>query len=416
MSTSFRRGIHMTAFPIRATAGAAILALSSSGIMLSQPGNARADQVILDDLIVDGSICAGFDCVNGESFGFDTLRLKENNLRIRAQDTSSSASFPTRDWQITFNDTTNGGAEKFSIDDIDGGRTPFTIRAGARNNSLFVDSSGRVGLGTATPVVRFHMVDGNTPTMRLEQDGSAGFTPQTWDVAGNEANFFVRDVTNGSKLSFKIFPNAPTNSLIVEGSTGDVGVGIQSPTAPLHIRRTDGTSKLLVEDSNSGSSFRTMFELNNAGTGGIAYRMTTNGLSIDTNNTAGVYRINFSDGDNQELELDGNGNLIIDGEITTSGSCSGGCDLVFDPDYKLPTIDEQAKAMWENRYLPNVGPTPESGPFNLSQKVGGILNELEKAHIYIGQLNEQNKRMSDRIAQMDARLEEMQVDRATAGN
>ena len=57
---------------------------------------AAADQVILDDLIVDGSICVGLDCVNGESFGFDTLRLKENNLRIRAVDTSSTSSFPTR--------------------------------------------------------------------------------------------------------------------------------------------------------------------------------------------------------------------------------------------------------------------------------------------------------------------------------
>ena len=73
--------------------------------------SARRDQVILDDLIVDGSACIGFDCVNGESFGFDTIRIKENNLRIRAQDTSSSASFPRNDWQITFNDSANGGAE-----------------------------------------------------------------------------------------------------------------------------------------------------------------------------------------------------------------------------------------------------------------------------------------------------------------
>jgi hypothetical protein len=58
------------------------------------------DQVILDDLIVDGSLCVGMDCVNGESFGFDTIRLKENNLRIKFQDTSSTASFPNRDWQI----------------------------------------------------------------------------------------------------------------------------------------------------------------------------------------------------------------------------------------------------------------------------------------------------------------------------
>ena len=158
------------------------------------------DQVILDDLIVDGSACIGFDCVNGESFGFDTIRIKENNLRIKAQDTSTSASFPSNDWQITFNDSTNGGANKFSIDDIDGGRTPFTIEAGARTNALYVEADGDVGLGTNNPVVNLHVVDGNTPTLRLEQDGSSGFTPQTWDVAGNEANFFIRDATNGSTL------------------------------------------------------------------------------------------------------------------------------------------------------------------------------------------------------------------------
>jgi len=70
-----------------------------------------------------------------------------------------------------------------------------------------------VCVGTSKPVVEMHLVDGNTPTLRLEQNGSSGFTPQTWDLAGNEANFFVRDVTNGSKLPFKIIPGAPDNSV-----------------------------------------------------------------------------------------------------------------------------------------------------------------------------------------------------------
>lgn len=42
------------------------------------------DQVIPDDLIVQGSACVGLDCVNNESFGFDTIRLKENNKIGRA--------------------------------------------------------------------------------------------------------------------------------------------------------------------------------------------------------------------------------------------------------------------------------------------------------------------------------------------
>jgi hypothetical protein len=58
------------------------------------------DQVIPDDLIVQGSTCVGFDCVNNESFGFDTIRLKENSTRIKFEDTSVG-SFPANDWQLT---------------------------------------------------------------------------------------------------------------------------------------------------------------------------------------------------------------------------------------------------------------------------------------------------------------------------
>ena len=182
------------------------------------------DFVILDDLIVDGSACIGFDCVNGESFGFDTIRLKENNLRIKFDDTSVAASFPRTDWQLTANASANGGASKFSIDDISGSRTPFTVEANARSHSLYVDDGGRIGSRTSTPSTEIHTIDGDTPTLRLQQDGSSGFAPQTWDVAGNETNFFIRDVTNGSQLPFRIRPGAPTSSIFIDVD-GDVGLG-----------------------------------------------------------------------------------------------------------------------------------------------------------------------------------------------
>jgi len=225
--------------------GSIVTAAEQAEIGIAQP----LDQVIVDDLIVDGSACIGVDCVNGENFGFDTLRLKENNLRIKFEDTSNSGSFPSNDWQITANDSSNGGANKFSIDDIDGGRTPFTIEAGAPSNSLYVDDGGRIGFGTATPVVELHVKDGDSPTLRLEQDGSSGFTAQTWDVAGNETNFFVRDVTNGSKLPFKIRPTAPTDSLYIH-TDGNVGIGKTSPTSPLYVYDNDSTeATVTIEDS-----------------------------------------------------------------------------------------------------------------------------------------------------------------------
>lgn len=209
-------------------------ALQTQTISDSDVPKTTRDQVIVDDLIVQSSACIGMDCVNGESFGYDTLRLKENNLRIHFQDTSSTGSFPTTDWRIIINDSANGGNSYFTIEDSDAGRRPFTIEASASANALYIDNADRIGFGTSNPLADLHIAEGNTPTVRLDQDGSAGWTPQVWDLAGNEANFFIRDVTNGSQLPFRIRPGAPTSSLYIH-SSGKIGFGTDSPNTNLHI-------------------------------------------------------------------------------------------------------------------------------------------------------------------------------------
>jgi len=45
-------------------------------VALALPFSTQADEVIVDDLIVDGSLCAGEDCVVDAEFGFETLRLQ----------------------------------------------------------------------------------------------------------------------------------------------------------------------------------------------------------------------------------------------------------------------------------------------------------------------------------------------------
>src|SRR5437868_3547540 len=112
-------------------------------------GKVVADTVIPDDLIVQGSACVGLDCVDGEAFGFDTIRLKENNTRIKFDDTSTSPGFPNNDWQLTANDSASGGLNKFSVENTTVGTVPFTVVGPAPTNSLFIDSTGRVGLRTA---------------------------------------------------------------------------------------------------------------------------------------------------------------------------------------------------------------------------------------------------------------------------
>jgi hypothetical protein len=275
-----------------------------------------ADQVIPDDLIVQGSTCVGLDCVNNESFGFDTIRLKENNTRIKFEDTSVGT-FPTNDWQLTANDSASGGSSKFSIEDITGSRVPFTITAGAATNSIFLDSTGRLGLRTATPVLDLHINTSNTPAIRLEQNNSGGFTAQTWDVAGNEANFFVRDVTGGSRLPFRIRPGAPTSSVDISAD-GNVGIGTASPSQSLHVSGSDGTTEVLVTETNGTTALRTLLELSNNGGSRFNITDTSTGATWGLNNNGGNLNMIKSGTGVTAASLTGTGTLTVVSLVQTS--------------------------------------------------------------------------------------------------
>lgn len=122
-------------------------------IVLATAGSTPfADEVIFDDLIVHGSCCIGETCEVDQDFLFDTLRLRGDVLRLGFVDTSTTAAFPTNDWQIAINDADGDGeANRFSIEDVDSEAAPFTIEAGAPNYAIYVNSEGQIGIGTPTP-------------------------------------------------------------------------------------------------------------------------------------------------------------------------------------------------------------------------------------------------------------------------
>jgi len=385
-------------------AAAAAAGIDGGGASASGEGDGHAlgakDQVIPDDLIVQGSACVGFDCVNGESFGFDTIRMKENNTRIQFNDTSSTASFPTNNWQIRANSSANGGGnflafvDQNNSDTSETGTLVFVVEADAGANALFVDSTGRVGLGTGTPVLDLHISSTNTPGLRLEQTSGGGFTAQTWDIAGNEANFFVRDVTGGSRLPLRIRPDAPSSSIDIS-SDGDVGIGTASPDAGVDIERAGG-----------GSAVSMLRFTNTNGPSRLEFRDTTGAVDWDFRTTSGdTFVITQPTSPTNDFQIASNGNVTVRGTLTTSGpTCGAGCDRVFAPDFELESIEDHAASMWANSYLPAVGPTRPGEAFNVSEKTGGILNELEKAHIYIEQLNEKLKKRDALIEQLALRL------------
>lgn len=351
------------------------LAASTSALCLATT-LAQADIVHLDDVIIDGSLCVGQDCVNGESFGFDTIRLKENNTRIKFDDTSASASFPNHDWQLTANESTNGGLNKFSIEDTTAARIPFTIEGSAPTNSLYVDDGGRVGLGTSTPVVELHVVNGDSPTLRLEQNGSSGFQAQTWDVAGNETNFFVRDATNGSLLPFKIRPTAPSNSLYVN-TNGDIGLGTASPDRDLHLF------------SSSASDAQQILLENTAG-GAVQYRMEStsnnNRRIVATSGGNPVSQMNFGDTAVQIFGTDINNPWA---EFSAAGLVINGSnmnvpDYVFEAGYQLMPLTQVQDFIALNGHLPDIpsAATVRTNGLNMGEMQLSLLRKVEELTLY----------------------------------
>jgi hypothetical protein len=305
--------------------GAAPASGTTSASSISNPKIVKPlDVVVADDQIVQGSQCVGLDCVVNESFGFDTVRLKENNTRIHFDDTSTSTGFANHNWQLTANDSASGGANKFSIEDLTAATVPFTITGSSPSNSIFVDSTGRLGLRTATPVLDVHLATGNTPAFRQEQNTSGGFTAQTWDIGGNEANWFVRDVTGGSRLPLRIRPGAPTSSVDISAS-GNVGIGIASPSNRLHVYTTTSSDGLSID----GTTFPALVLRSSGTIKGYAPAIVTAAGGFFSNSAVGDFA--FRSEANKILFGVGSGNatMAVSGANVGIGTVSPGSQLVI---------------------------------------------------------------------------------------
>ncbi|MDY7094871.1 MAG: tail fiber domain-containing protein [Acidobacteriota bacterium] len=352
----------------------------------------EADQVFIDDLIVIANECVGFACVNNESFGVDNFRLKDVNNRIHFQDTSTGT-FPTNDWRITANDDTSGGASYFSIDDVDAGTTPFLVEAAARNNALYVDSSGRLGMGTNAPAEELTIVVGDSPGLRLQQDSSSSFTPYTWEIVANESNFLIEDTTGGTNYPFRIRPGAPTDSIHI-ADDGDVSFGAGAPSADV---------RFLVQ-ANTTSNFAGL-RVQNASSGNIQTHFAGSGWEWRQTFRSGDMIFDSQEDGPNEWELDTDGNVTATSFNPTSDrNLKHGFETV-DGGEVLDRLAQLPIQRWTYRHdtTPHLGPVAQD--FHAAFGLGADdrhISTTDADGVALVAIQELNRRLLAAVSELEA--------------
>lgn len=348
-----------------------------------------ADQIVPDDLIIDGKGCIGLGCANNEAFGQEALRLKQSVVRLRFQDTTAAANFPGRDWQLTVNDAGSGGADRFSIEDLTAGTTPLTVRGGAPNHSLYIDGVGNVGVGTATPAARFHVPAGE---VRLP-GGLGGVHGTHFNFAGDGKNY-LRGTT------------------ILADSGGSVGIGTADPGARLQVEGLSifhfddwGNDTVVFRGQKSGPpnnfgeyAIRTFYA-------GLLFRNTQSGTEMLFVGQGGAVGIGTTS-PASKLHVNGGDIRVSGGSFIDDGVTLNAPDYVFEPDYRLMPLPELKAYVAREKRLPNVpsaGEIKQQG-LDLSQFQMRLLEKVEELTLYVLEQHEEIAALQERNARLEARL------------
>jgi len=208
----------------------------------------------------------------------------------------------------------------------------------------------------------------------------------------------------------RVLPGALANSIVVE-STGQLGVGTADPDLDagfgIHIASASNEFAFLgagVDPSGGGTCAF------NIGYGGGASPGT---VFITTRPCGGNEMTRFFVGNTERARADTLGFQVF-GSLRVNGTGVNVPDYVFRPGFALESIEEHAGSMWSESHLPALSPGAEDGGFEVAKTTMGMLEELEKAHIYIEQLNERinqaAQKKSAEIAELTQANEELRDD------
>lgn len=364
---------------------------------------AAEDIVYNEDLIVKAQACIGSDCLEGDANG-PILTLKEifgGQIKFKAMDCCVPYA---RSWALQANDPIAGNGD-FSIRDSLQGTIPFRIGAAAPDNALTIWFNGNVGLGTLTPGAKLHLFG----TATADVFGSVGPNP----ASGPALNFGYGGASFGRGAGFlnarpdasATWPNPSLRFLTANAermiitSTGNVGIGTNSPGATLHV--ASGEVRI-PGGTDSANGFPTHFRWPLDGKNYI--RGTT--IIADDGGSVGI----GTQAPSSKLHVNGGDIRVSGGSFIDDGVTLNAPDYVFEPSYELMPLAELREFVAREKHLPNVPAAADikKEGLNLSQFQMRLLEKIEELALYTLKQEEDLQSLRDENLELKARLEALE--------
>lgn len=274
-------------------------------------------------------------------------------------------------------------------------------------SGFFIDPAGRIGIGTSSPVEMLDVRDGKVKTnMDLGQD------QDHHQLASNGGTVYGKIGLKSGTANLYVGTDTHPNLLLLERSSGNVGVGTSSPQEKLHVN-----GRLRVENTQISNN-----EINHAANGNLLLgsRNTANTLLQANGGRVGVCT------PNPKSALDVNG-AVSAKELNVSGAASasslnvdgiirakliilpdsGGADFVFAEDYRLRPVTEVEAYIRKNGHLPDVPSAAETASRGMvvSDTLKTHLQKIEELTLYVIALRKENETLQERLSAVEHRIQ-----------
>lgn len=184
-----------------------------------------------------------------------TLTVAGERPVLRFDDTSTSASFPSNDWEIVANGEV-GEENYFGIKDASAGIIPFVIKDGNTSNPLTIDQNGNVGLKGISAVEKFDLTGSSVTSMAFVGNAKqlTGLSGSGTSNTTNSGSTTIESDNDGD-LSGAIEFETNSDIKMTISPEGNVGVGIEpDPNAALVTSGGQVATEIAVDPTLEGFS------------------------------------------------------------------------------------------------------------------------------------------------------------------